>query len=242
MTSFASTAILLKRINFGDYDLIVTFYTLARGKMSIIAKYAKKSTKRFAGILEPFSAMEIICSSGKKSRLPVLQEATLKEPFSKIRTSIYKTAYASYWVELIDKWVEEGERHTELFNLLWYILEKLNKENIPQETLSILFQIKFMILAGMEPNLSCCTTCHTKTDDIKQNRIYFDLDNGGLICAGCSQGSQRRRIPLAKGTVKLLLWIEKNELPIAQKIKFSTKTYKEKKSMFKRFFSSWDLK
>ena len=228
MTSFASTAILLKRINFGDYDQIITFYTLARGKMSIIAKYARKSTKRFAGILEPFSAMEIICSSGKGNRLPVLQEATLKEPFPGIRTNIYKTAYASLWIELIDKWVEDGEQHTELFNLLWHVLEKLNKDTIPKETISILFQIKFMILAGMGPNLSCCTTCKTKTDDIKQNRIYFDLDKGGLICAGCSQeGIQKRRILLTKGTVKQLLWVGNNELPIAQKIKFSTNATKE---------------
>jgi len=43
---------MLRRTDFGDYDLIITFLSLSKGKISVIAKSAKKSTKRFAGVLE----------------------------------------------------------------------------------------------------------------------------------------------------------------------------------------------
>ena len=39
-------------MDYGDFDVIITFFTLKRGKLSLIAKAAKKSTKRFAGILD----------------------------------------------------------------------------------------------------------------------------------------------------------------------------------------------
>ena len=59
MSSFSTPAIILRRIDFGDYDLIVTIFTLNKGKISVIAKSAKKSKKRFAGILELFSVLDV---------------------------------------------------------------------------------------------------------------------------------------------------------------------------------------
>ncbi|MDM8553033.1 DNA repair protein RecO, partial [Desulfobacterales bacterium HSG2] len=86
MNTFSTSAIMLRRIDFGDYDLIITFLTLDMGKVSVIAKSAKRSKKRFAGILELFSVLQVVCSRGRG--LPVLQEAVLRDPFIKIRSDI----------------------------------------------------------------------------------------------------------------------------------------------------------
>jgi len=43
MTHFRTSAILIRRTEYGDSDLIVTFFTLSRGKLSLIAKAAKKA-------------------------------------------------------------------------------------------------------------------------------------------------------------------------------------------------------
>ena len=95
MPIFTSPAIVLRRTDFGDYDLILTFFTLKKGKISAIAKSAKKSTKRFGGILELFSVLDIVCSARIDRDLMVLQEADLKNSFSGIRADLNKTAYAS---------------------------------------------------------------------------------------------------------------------------------------------------
>ncbi|RPJ79366.1 MAG: DNA repair protein RecO, partial [Deltaproteobacteria bacterium] len=65
MSDFSTRAIILRRIDHGDYDLIVTLMTKEYGKLSLIAKNAKKSIKRFSGVLELFSALDI---TGKKGR------------------------------------------------------------------------------------------------------------------------------------------------------------------------------
>ncbi|MGD2151009.1 MAG: DNA repair protein RecO, partial [Desulfobacterales bacterium] len=180
MSSFSTPAIMLRRIDFGDYDLIITFFTLNKGKISVIAKSAKKSTKRFAGILELFSVLDVVYSIGRGKGLPILQEATLKHAFSNIRSKIIKTAYASYWAELINQWMEEGQKQVRLFQLFRHVLSELDLDHTSEEALSILFQIRFMTIAGLGPNLKQCSICQAEIEKMKEYRIKFDLSKGGI--------------------------------------------------------------
>ena len=109
MSHCTTPAIVLRRRSYGDYDLILTMLTRDFGKQTMIAKSAKKSTKRFGGVLEPFSSLQIVYRSGRGKGMPVLEEATLINPFGEIRSNIVSTAYASYWSELIVLWIEEKE-------------------------------------------------------------------------------------------------------------------------------------
>jgi DNA repair protein RecO (recombination protein O) len=133
MPSISTPAILLRRLDYGDFDLILTFLSLQRGKISLIAKSAKKSTKRFAGTLELFSLLEVVYSTGRGHGLPVLQEAVLQSPFSAIRDDIKKTAYASYWCELINKWMEENKKQVQLwpqFNAMCALPKKIGNDSV----------------------------------------------------------------------------------------------------------------
>jgi len=219
MLSFSSPAIMLSRRDFGDYDLIITFFTLKRGKISVIAKAAKKSAKRFLGILELFSVLDIVCSSGRRSGLFVLQEAALKYPFQGIREDIIKTAYASYWAELTNEWMEQAETQKQLYHLLKHVLCELDRGRISEMALSIQFQIKFMALAGFCPNLSCCSICKIELENIQKSNVIFDLKKGGLVCEKCASASLSN-MSLSKGTIKQLDWIKSRDLSKASRIKF----------------------
>lgn len=232
MITFSTSAIMLRRVDFGDYDLILTFLTLDRGKISAIAKSAKKSKKRFPGVLELFSVSEVVCSRSRG--LPVLQEAVLKQPFIKIRSDIKKTAYASYWAELTNEWTEAGESQIQLYHLLYYVLGELDTGNIPKEALSILFQMRFMILSGFYPNLSHCGICGIGTESMEKNRMIFDLARGELLCEKCVLLSVPDfgpvapiRTYLSKGTVKQLLWVGNGDLKKAGRVRFSPQSLRE---------------
>ncbi len=121
---------MLRRVNYGDYDLIVTLLTLTEGRISVMAKSAKKSVKRFGGALELFSLLNITCTVGQKQRLPMLQEVSLTHPFSNIRSDILKTAYASYWSEIVLKWMMEGKKEDNLYHLLHGVLKELDAESL----------------------------------------------------------------------------------------------------------------
>ncbi len=225
MPIFSSPAIMLRRVDFGDYDLIVTFLSLRKGKISVIAKAAKKSTKRFSGVLEIFSLLEVVCSTGSKSGLPILQEATLVQPFPGIRSNIKKTAYASYWSEIINDWMEENQAHEGIYRLFSYVLKQLDQERLSEAFLSIFFQMRFMKLAGMSPDLVACHICRSELEKTSGDRLKFDLANGVIVCEICA--SNVMSISLSKGTIKQLRWLERSDLATASRIRFSASALSE---------------
>ena len=226
MASFTTSAIVLRRIDYGDFDLILSMLTLARGKISVIAKAAKRSKKRFGGILELFSDLDVVCSTGRKKGLPILLEASLRYPFFNIRADIQKTAYASYWVELIHHWVEEGQQQVELYTLLHFVLQELDKGEVSEALLSILFQMKFLSISGLCPNLNHCCTCKSAMEQLADKAIVLDHAKGGLVCEDCTPFQPQQHL-LSKGTVKQLQWIERNELNKAVRIRFSPSALSE---------------
>ena len=185
MLQFSTPAILIRRTEYGDYDLIVTFFSLTLGKVSLMAKAAKKSTRRFAGLLELFTELDIVGSVGRKSGLPVLQEATLRHPHPEIREAATKTAYASYWSELVNDWMEERVESAELFLLLRHVLDALAASGPPEAALSVLFQMRLLRISGHSPNLTRCVVCRLDLDSIRPEALGIEIAQGGIACPGC---------------------------------------------------------
>jgi DNA repair protein RecO (recombination protein O) len=220
MASLSTSAILLRRIEFGDYDLIVTLFTREAGKTSAIAKSAKKSVKRFPGVLEPFSRLDVVLAQGRGKGMPVLQEAALDNPFFKIREDIIKTAYASYWSELICLWMAEGEPQEQLYRLMLHVLAELNQGTTPVEVLSILFQMRFLSLAGFRPNFDHCHTCKTCLDQIRHASVVSDPPKGGIACPMCGTPANGG-LRISKGTLKQLMWTDSGDLGRAARVRFT---------------------
>jgi DNA repair protein RecO (recombination protein O) len=230
--STSTSAILIRRTDYGDYDLILSLFSHAQGKISVIAKSAKKSTRRFAGVLELFSELDAVVTTGRG--LPVLQEASLKNPFARIRTVPSRLAYASYWAELIQGWMEENEAHAELYGLLRHVLSELDQGRVPAAVLSIVFQMRFLRLSGHSPNLEQCVGCRCEMPAIRPDRLGVDIPKGGIACLACTPACDPAQ-QLSKGTVKQLLWVSGGELSRAARMKFSPQAIAEGLSFLERF-------
>ena len=232
MSPFSSPAILIRRLDYGDFDLIITFLTYQQGKLTAIAKSAKRSTKRFSGILELFSLLDIVVTGSKG--LPVLTEASLSSPLNHIREDITKTAFASYWAELINDTLEEGRQLIAVFQLLDHVLRALDAGKIPDEVLSILFQMRLLTLSGLCPNLNYCCTCHSDMTDTGQYKINVDLAKGGVVCEHCTPYSPEQRC-LSKGTIKQMQWLNTCELNKTGRIRFSPTAMQESLAFLEAF-------
>ncbi len=236
MPSFTTPAILIRRLDYGDFDLILTFLTLKKGKITVIAKSAKRSTKRFSGLLELFYFLDIVVNSGKGKGLPILSEASLRMPMEHIGSDIKKTANASYWAELVNDWVEAGQRQNELYGLLTFALKELNAGNIPEDVLSILFQMRFLSLSGLCPNLNQCCTCYSDVEDTARCTLRVDLAKGGLVCENCATYASQGKC-LSKGTIKQLKWLNEGDMRKAARIRFSKQAVQEGLSFLEEFVS-----
>lgn len=237
MPDFKTDAILLRKIEYGDHDFIISFLTESRGKLSVIAKNAKKSIKRFSGALDLFSVHHIQCTFPKKkpNGLIILSNADLENGFVNIRYDVLKTAYASFWVELIYCWLEEDKIQSDLYELLWFSLDALNDGDISKEVLSLLFQIRFMSISGFTPNIETCDICRTPVDHIRQSRIRFDFKEGRIICQNCVKTGSKYGMTVSKGTLKQLFWINNTDINRADRIKFSGFAIKEGEMLLEAF-------
>jgi DNA repair protein RecO (recombination protein O) len=230
----SSPAIMLRTTEHGDYDKIVTFFALEHGKISLIAKGAQKSIKRFAGVLELFSALNLVWTRGRSRGLAVLQEASVVRPFEHIRTNITHTAYASYWCELVYRWMEEGQIHRSVYKLLEHSLDHLDSGKLPEEMLHITFQLHFMQINGFGPNLDRCINCHTPVDQLKEPSVVFKVKQGGISCQQCGP-CKPGELPLSKGTIKHLNWVLGAPPEKLHRIKFSKQAIEESRRALEAF-------
>lgn len=234
MNLITSPAIVLRRREYSDYDLILTVLTLDHGICTLIAKSAKKSSKRFPGILEPFACLTVVFRQSRGKGLPVLQEASLEAGFGELRADIIKTAYASYWVELIALWLEEGQARPDIYRLLEFVLHALADGLAAPELLSLLFQMRFVGQEGLWPVLEQCTCCQTHIEQIEQNYFCIDLKQGGIVCNVCP-APNTDQLQVGKGTIKQLLWMADGDYAKALRVRFSAHALAEANAFLEAF-------
>ena len=157
----------------------------------------------------------------------ILAKSDLEKGFANIRCDIFKTAYASFWIELLYFYLEENKIQSDLYDLLLFALDALNSDTIAKEVLNLLFQIKFMSMAGFSPNLENCDKCQTFIDDFDQKNVRFDFKEGQIVCQKCLKTKSKHGMTVSKGTLKQLFWINNTDITKADRIKFSSYAIKE---------------
>ena len=112
----------------GETSLIVDVFTKKNGKISIIAKGAKKPKSKFFGYLAPFTKLRITYSG--RSELKTL--TNIDRDFSESTNSLSKTSYSLLYInELLIRLLPKDAIHKDLFMLYEDFLSKIHSgENI----------------------------------------------------------------------------------------------------------------
>jgi DNA repair protein RecO (recombination protein O) len=123
---YTSEAIVLHRRDLGDADRILVVLTRKYGKVTLIAKGAKKLKSKKRGFLEPFCVIKVSASCGKS--MDILTDVETVSDSQQVRSSLKKVALAYYMLEVALRASYEGEQNEELFDHLSEYLEKIKKE------------------------------------------------------------------------------------------------------------------
>jgi DNA repair protein RecO (recombination protein O) len=177
--TYRAAAIVLRRVNVGETDRIVTFYTREKGKLSAIAKGARKPISRLAGATELFTCGRYFLAVGRE--LDVLTQAEARESFPGIRKDLNRIAHATYLVELTGALIEEREPNYDLFDTLLsslYLLEG----GVDPEITARHFELQVMSRLGYRPEIDRCLRCDKQpTTDL----VAFSPSLGGRVCEEC---------------------------------------------------------
>jgi len=174
--SYRAQGVVIRHVEYGEADRILTFYTLEYGKVQAIAKGIRKLRSRKAGHLEPFTRVELMLAKGRN--LDVISQAEAQSTYENLRSDLKLIAYGAYIVELLDRFTyEEGENRL-LYQLLVDALTRLD-EGIPAQTVVHYYEVHLMDLLGFKPQLQVCVACGEK---IKPEDQYFSAKLGGVLC------------------------------------------------------------
>jgi DNA repair protein RecO (recombination protein O) len=177
--SYRTQAIVLSHIEYGEADRILKLFTLEKGKISAIAKGVRKIRSRKAGHLEPFTHVNLFLAKGRN--LDIITQAETIDPFLGLRDNLERVAFASYVMELLDRFTYEEGQNVGLFRLLANTLSRL--ENQPNtETIVHYFELRFLDLLGFRPQLFECVECGKA---IQEQDQYFSPLLGGVLCPKC---------------------------------------------------------
>ena len=176
LRTYTASGIMLRRIDLGEKDRILTAYTRELGKLSAVAKGSRRPGSKLSGASEPFAYSRMMLAAGRD--LDVLTEAEIKESFPHVRAEIGAVAHAVYFLELVDRFVEDRQPNPDLFDTLLSALYVLEGGTDPELTARY-FELQVLSILGYEPQFDSCLRCGKP---IGRERVAFSPSLGGVVC------------------------------------------------------------
>ncbi len=182
-----TAAFLLRSHPYGESDRIVTFITEKFGKVSGIAKGAKRSQRRFAGTLEPFIKVRLAFRDRPRSDLAFIERCELLQALQQFSSDLDRFASGSYVLELTDRVVMGRETGREVFDLVESALALLESEGAHAAVLRA-FELHMLEAAGYRPELERCRSCGREA--INLAAVVAVPSRGGVFCIGCRPATE----------------------------------------------------
>jgi DNA repair protein RecO (recombination protein O) len=135
----------------------------------------RKVRSRKGGHLEPFTHSSLQLAVGRDWHLVTQAEA--QEIFPNLREDLEMIGYASYAVELVDRFTLEEEENAPIFTLLKNTFLRLNRGDPPQLAIRY-FEIRLLELLGYRPELQSCVVSGA---EVQPQNQYFSAALGGVV-------------------------------------------------------------
>jgi DNA repair protein RecO (recombination protein O) len=198
---YRTQAVVLKRMDLGEADRIVTLFSRDEGKIRAVAKGVRRSTSRSAGHLEPFTLSDVLFAAGRE--LDVISQADTLESFRVLRENLDLTTHAYYLAELVDLLTEDRFENRGVFDALVQGLHELTHWRDGRVVL-VAFHLRLLEALGYRPELRECVGCRAQ---IAPDRNHFSAVLGGVLCPGCGH-SERTARDIGTSALKLLRFVQ----------------------------------
>jgi DNA repair protein RecO (recombination protein O) len=193
--------VILKRMDLGEADRIVTLFSRDEGKIRAVAKGVRRTTSRSAGHLEPFTLSDVLFAVGRE--LDVISQADTLEAFRTLRENLELTTHAYYLAEVVDLLTEDHLENRAVFDTLVEGLHQL-AEAADTRLVLIVFHLRLLEALGYRPELRECVGCRAT---IEPDRNHFSALMGGVLCPGCGNSEATAR-DIGTSALKLLRFLQ----------------------------------
>ena len=170
--------VIIKSNDYGESNKIVTIFSKKLGKISALARGAKKTKSRMSAVTQPFilGQFYIYVNSG----LSTIQQGEVIDSFRAVREDIIKTAFTAYIVELTDKLMESKSPDGYIFEELLDTMKWI-EENEDVSVPIMMYELKLFKKGGFAPTVHACSNCGRR-----DTLVFFSIREAGLLCNQCS--------------------------------------------------------
>lgn len=223
-------AVVLRHADWGEADRLLWLFTRELGKVQVVAKGVRKPRSRKAGHLEPFTRVELLLARGRD--LLIVTQAEAKDVYLKLREDLVRVGYASYVVELLDRFTYEEGENIGLYRLLSETLTRLNVE--PQPAFAVrYYEIRLLDLVGFRPQLFQCMNCG---EEIQASDQYFSFEKGGVLCPRCGEREPSAR-PISMPALRILRHFQRSKYGEAQRVRLSSMVDQELETLMGNYLT-----
>lgn len=181
MSQEKSEAHVLRGVDFSETSRIVTFLTPARGQVTCIAKGVRRKNSPLSAVLDTLNRVELVYYWKEGRSVQTLGEATLLEPFSRIKSDLERGAHAAFPLEIALRIAHENDPCPDFYRAFSQGLYSLNAWDGEARAHCCWQVARLLAAAGFTPELRECVQCGREIGD----NSGFDY-RAGAVCATCT--------------------------------------------------------
>ncbi|WP_437206467.1 DNA repair protein RecO [Planctomicrobium sp. SH664] len=223
MSTEKSRAIVIRQADFSESSRVVTLFSRDFGKISCLAKGAKRLKSSFEVSLDLLAECDIVFLKKSTGGLDLLTEARLVRRFQPLNKSL-SHLYSGYYVaELLSSLTEEHDPHPELYAAA---VEALNRLSIDESAFVAVSRFELAVLReiGQLPDFDTCTICQNLIEPDAAARFW--VSQSGLICSSCGR-SDYQTSEFHSGSLVILRKLLESEDEVTGRIVVSVQQRKE---------------
>lgn len=235
MASIKVKGLIIQENNFGDFDKMLTILTPNLGKITVVAKGARRIKSALLAGSQLFCFGEYLLFKGKGTYS--LNSVEIIELFYNMRVDLEKLQYGVHILKILNDITDENQNTFYILKLVLNTLYVLSEEERDKDLVLSTFKLRTLKTLGYMPQIHKCNIC-----GILENLNFFSINNSGYICKECkkkdisgitmSEGTKNAITYILRSTDKRvhLFNLEKDlvkELNLIVKIYFNTKLEKE---------------
>lgn len=146
-----SESIILSKRQLGEADLLLTLFSKRDGKIKGVARHAKKSRKRFGGVLETGYIVNFHYKDSRGSDLLKIEQALLIAPTVHFVPPLSDTTALWLALELTGRFLPDHETNEEKYELLKRFVIAIHEGRMGRGVL-IFFLMRWITLCGFMPD------------------------------------------------------------------------------------------
>jgi DNA repair protein RecO (recombination protein O) len=230
--TYRTEGLVLKKVPFGEADLMLTLYTREAGKLRAVAKGARRSSSKLVGHFEPLTLTRLSLARGRN--LDIITQAQTIENFTQLKSNLSALTRGLYVAELVDGFSSENHPNSSLYELTLETLEAIGED--PDWDLPLrYFELHLLNTSGFMPELYRCVECQ---NPLTPERHRYTPNGGGALCLDCSPPDITVR-PLSLRALKVLRLLYRSRLAELPRLQVNESLEHELKSLLGTTVEYW---